>query len=144
MNCKLCILAILPSFWTNKNAFLQNSMTRGKVCLLSKWFGKAEENAVGEFLANLQCGDNSAQWNLGNIYKIRKQIVLYCSCLKWCVDGVDLLEGGMGVNGWWGNQWNSHTPVPLACAFFWYRGGWKVRKVHCLYIWKIKRVFFNC
>lgn len=35
-SCKMCSLAILPSYVMNRNTFLQESMTQGKVCLLSE------------------------------------------------------------------------------------------------------------
>lgn len=35
-------------------------MTQGKVCLLSEWFGKAEEDAAGEFLAQLYSAETTA------------------------------------------------------------------------------------
>lgn len=35
-SCKMCSQVILPSYIININAFLQKSVTQGKVCLFSK------------------------------------------------------------------------------------------------------------
>lgn len=85
---KLCILAILPSFLINKNAFLQKSMTQGKVCLLSKWFGKAEENAVGEFLARIYSAETAAcsgSWEIFRKFENRLCYIVLFSSDVWMV-----------------------------------------------------------
>lgn len=88
VSCKLCILAILSSFLTNKNAFLQKSMTQGKVCLLSEWFGKAEEDAAGEFLAQIYSVETTAcngSWEIFRKFESRLCDIVLLSSDVWTV-----------------------------------------------------------
>lgn len=88
VSCKLCIIAILHSFLINKNALLQKSMTQGKVCLFSEWFGKAKENAVGEFLAQVYGVETTAcngSWEIFRKFESRLFYIVLVSSDLWMV-----------------------------------------------------------
>lgn len=127
VSCELCFLAILPSFWINRNAFLQKSMTQGKVCLLSKWFGKAEENAVGEFLAQIYSAETTAcreSWEIFRKFENRLCYIVLVSSDVWMAfisrqegRGWMAEEGASGIH-----TLQSHWPV--LCFGTGEDGGW--------------------
>lgn len=112
---KMCSLAIFPSYVINTNAFLQKSMTRGKVCLLSEWFGKAEKNAVGEFLARIYSMKTRAcngSWEIFRKFENRLCYIVPVSNDVWTVF-TSLQEGRGCVAEERG--WNSHAPASGLC-----------------------------
>jgi len=133
-SCKMCSLTILPSYVINTNAFLQKSMTQGKVCLLSEWFGKAEKNAVGEFLARIysvKTTDCNGGWEIFSKSENRLCYIVTASNDVWTVftslrewRGCTAEERGSGIRTLW-----ACWPV----LYFGMGGGQRARKGHCLY-----------
>lgn len=127
-SCKMCSLAILLSSVINTKAFLQKSMTQGKVCLLSEWFGKAEKNAVGEFLARIYSVKTTAcngSWEIFRKFKNRLCYSVPVSNDVWTVfpslrEGRECVavEGGSGILTLW-----SHWPL-LSFGKMGEDGGW--------------------
>lgn len=133
-SCKMCSLAILPSYVINTNAFLQKSMTQGKVCLLSEWLGKAEKNAVGEFLAQIYSMKTTAcngSWEIFWKFENRLCYIVPVSNDVWTV--FTSLREGRGCAAEKGGSGILTVQSCWPLLRFGMGGGWRARKRHCLY-----------